>query len=201
MSEAGLFTIGHSEHSADAFLSLLRQHGITALADVRSSPYSRRNPQFNRETVANDLEQAGIRYVFMGAELGARRPESECYEDGKARYSLIAKAPLFAQGLDRVRRGIERFRIALMCAEKDPLICHRAILVCRNLRDSVSPIQHIREDGRLESHDELESRLLAMAGLPEGDLFQSREELLEQAYDWQGERIAYEEDRSPEAVS
>jgi hypothetical protein len=88
-----------------------------------------------------------------------------------------------------------------MCAEKDPLICHRAILVCRHLRGVASPIQHIREDGRLESQDELESRLLALAGLPEGDLFHSREELLEQAYDWQGERIAYEEDRSPEAVS
>lgn len=200
-SECRLFTIGHSEHSADAFLVVLRQHRITAVADVRSYPYSRRNPQFNREGLANDLERAGIRYVFLGTELGARRSEPECYEDGKARYSLIAKTPLFAEGLDRVQRGVERFRIALMCAEKDPLTCHRAILVCRHLRDSVSPIQHIREDAQLESHDELETRLLDLAGLPEGDLFHSREELLDRAYDWQGERIAYVEDRSPEAVS
>jgi hypothetical protein len=103
--------------------------------------------------------------------------------------------------LERVRQGAEKYRVALMCAEKDPLTCHRSILVCRHLRGSMSPILHIREDGRLESHAELESRLLAAAGLAEGDLFHSREERLEQAYDWQGDRIAYEEARPAEAVS
>jgi uncharacterized protein (DUF488 family) len=200
-NDCRLFTVGHSDHPAEVLLALLREHGVAALADVRSSPYSRRNPQFNREAIAAALERGNIRYVFLGAELGARRSEPECYENGKARYPLIARAPLFGQGLDRVRRGVEKYRIALMCAEKDPLTCHRAILVCRHLRDSIPKIQHIREDGRLESHQELESRLLALAGLPEGDLFQSREELLYRAYDWQGERIAYEETRSPEAVA
>jgi uncharacterized protein (DUF488 family) len=198
--QSRLFTVGHSDHSAGVFLDLLRRHGVTALADVRSSPYSRRYPQFNREALAAEVERAGIRYVFLGTELGARRSEPECYEDRKARYPLIARAPLFAEGLTRVRQGAEKYRVALMCAEKDPLTCHRAVLVCRHLRESMSGIQHIREDGRLESHDELESRLLALAGLPEGDLFQSREELMERAYDWQGERIAYEEARSPEVA-
>jgi uncharacterized protein (DUF488 family) len=201
LPECRLFTIGHSDHEAGVFLDLLRQHGITALADVRSSPFSRRHPQFSRDALAAEVERWGIRYVFLGAELGARRSEPGCYEDGKARYPLIARSPLFAEGLERVRQGAEKYRIALMCAEKDPLTCHRAILVCRHLRDSVAPMRHIREDGRLESHEELESRLLAAAGLPEGDLFQSREELLEQAYDWQGDRLAYEEARPAEAVS
>jgi uncharacterized protein (DUF488 family) len=200
LPQRSLFTIGHSDHATGAFIDLLRQHGVTALTDVRSSPYSRRCPQFNREALAAEVERAGIRYVFLGAELGARRSEPECYEDGKARYSLIARSPLFAQGLERVRQGAEQYRIALMCAEKDPLTCHRAILVCRHLRDSMSPILHIREDGRLESHEELESRLVNAAGLSEGDLFRSREELLEEAYDWQGDRIAYEEARPAEAV-
>jgi uncharacterized protein (DUF488 family) len=201
LPDCRLFTIGHSDHEAGAFLDLLRRHNIAALADVRSSPYSRRHPQFNREALAAHVGRAGIRYVFLGAELGARRTEPECYENGKARYPLIARSASFARGLERVREGAGAYRIALMCAEKDPLTCHRAILVCRHLRDTLSPIQHIREDGRLESHEELESRLLATAGLPEGDLFQSREELLEQAYDWQGDRIAYEEERPTEAVS
>src|SRR5262245_44177666 len=199
-SECRLFTIGHSDHAAGVFLDLLGRHGVMALADVRSSPYSRRYPRFNREALAAELERAGIRYVFLGAELGARRSEPECYEGGQARYPLIARSPHFAQGLERVRQGTEKYRVALMCAERDPLTCHRAILVCRHLRDSMSPIQHIREDGRLESHEELEARLLAAAGLPEGDLFQSRAELLEQAYDWQGERIAYEEARPADAA-
>jgi uncharacterized protein (DUF488 family) len=196
-----LLTIGHSDHAVGVFIDLLRQHGVTALTDVRSSPYSGRYPQFNREALAAEVERAGIRYVFLGAELGARRSEPECYQDGKARYQLIARSGLFAQGLDRVRQGTEKYRIALMCAEKDPLTCHRAILVCRHLRDSLSPIQHIREDGRLESHEELEARLLAAAGLSEGDLFRSRAELLDEAYDWQGDRIAYEEAQTAEAVS
>jgi len=195
-----LFTIGHSDHAAGVLIGLLRLHGIEALTDVRSSPYSRRYPQFNREALAADLERAGIRYVFLGAELGARRSEPECYAEGKARYSLIARSPLFAQGLERVRQGAVNYSIALMCAEKDPLTCHRAILVCRHLRDSIAPIQHIREDGRLESHEELEARLLTLAGLSEADLFRSRDELLEEAYNWQGDRIAYEEARPAEAV-
>jgi uncharacterized protein (DUF488 family) len=201
LPERSLFTIGHSDHAAGVFIHLLRQHGVNALTDVRSSPYSRRYPQFNREALAADVERAGIRYVFLGDELGARRSEPECYEDGKARYSLIARSSLFAQGLERVRQGAEKYCVALMCAEKDPLTCHRAILVCRYLRDSITPIQHIREDGRLESHKELESRLLAVAGLSEGDLFRSRDELLDEAYDWQGDRIAYEEARPAEAAS
>jgi uncharacterized protein (DUF488 family) len=201
LPQRSLFTIGHSDHSADVFIELLRQHGVNALTDVRSSPYSGRYPQFNREALAAEAERAGIRYVFLGAELGARRSEPECYEDGKARYSLIARSPLFVQGLERVRQGVEEYRVALLCAEKDPLTCHRSILVCRHLRDSMSSIQHIREDGRLESHAELESRLLTLAGLSEADLFRSREELLEEAYDWQGDRIAYEEARPAEAVS
>ena len=200
-SQPRLFTVGHSDHAPETFLALIRRHGVSAVADVRSSPYSRRNPQFNREALANELGRAEIRYVFLGNELGARRSEPECYKDGKAEYALIARAPLFLQGLERVRRGTDKFRIALLCAEKDPVTCHRSILVCRHLRELVSPIQHIREEGRLEGHDELESRLLALAGLPEGDLFHSRAELLERAYDWQSERIAYEEARSPEAVA
>jgi uncharacterized protein (DUF488 family) len=198
--QRSLLTIGHSDHAAGAFIDLLQQHGVTALTDVRTSPYSRRYPQFNREALSADLERSGIRYVFLGAELGARRSEPECYADGKAQYSLIARSPLFAQGLERVRQGADKYRIALMCAEKDPLTCHRAILVCRHLRDSILLIQHIREDGRLESHEELEARLLAVSGRAEGDLFRSRAELLEEAYDWQGDRIAYEEARPAEAV-
>jgi uncharacterized protein (DUF488 family) len=186
-----LFTIGHSTHPLELFLSFLTSHHITTVADVRSSPYSRFNPQFNRENLAKSLEAVGVRYVFVGLELGARRSEPECYVGGKARYDLIAQSPLFLQGLDRVRRGIESFRVALLCAEKDPLTCHRAILVARHLRKDAGPIMHIADDGRLETQDEAEFRLLELCGLATDNLFQTREELVEQAYDMQGDRIAY----------
>ena len=189
--EGRLFTIGHSNHPLDNFLFLLRSHNVTAIADVRSSPFSRYNPQYNREALVDALEDAGIRYVFLGDELGARREEPDCYKGGKAKYDLIAQAPLFRQGLDRVRRGMESFRLALLCAEKDPLDCHRTILICRNLRGDVGSIHHILEDGALESHAEAELRLLTLCGLPQQDLFRTPGELIDDAYDIQGDKIAY----------
>src|SRR5688500_8953655 len=131
---AELFTIGHSIHTVERLLELLRQHQIAALADVRSSPFSAWTPQFNRPALEASLRAAGIQYVFLGDELGARRSETEVYVDGVARYERIAKTPAFQAGLERVRKGIRKLRLSLICAEKDPLECHRTILVCRNLR-------------------------------------------------------------------
>ena len=186
-----LFTVGHSNHTPEVFLALLQSHQIGAVADVRSSPFSRFNPQYNRDALAAALTAVDIRYVFLGLELGARRSEPECYDSGKARYDLIAKTPLFQRGLERVRRGTASYRVALLCAEKDPLTCHRTILVCRHLRAESMLIQHILEDGGLESNADAERRLLSVCGLPPHDLFRSHEELIEQAYDMQGDRIAY----------
>jgi uncharacterized protein (DUF488 family) len=199
-SDARLLTIGHSNHSLDRFLAILRAHSVTAIADVRSSPFSKFNPHFNRDSLETSLRSVGIRYVPLGIELGARRNEAECYDGGTARYERIAQLPLFRQGLERVRRGLVANRIALLCAEKDPLTCHRAILVCRNLRADVTPIHHILEDGAVETHAEAEERLLALVGLDHGDLFCDRAERLEQAYEIQGSRIAYTAE-SPELVT
>jgi len=193
-----LFTIGHSNHPLDAFLGLLRQHSIQVLVDVRSSPYSSRLPQFNREPLKAALKAAGVRYLFLGEELGARRSERNCYVDGVARYDRIAKTPAFQSGIERVTRGIQKYRSALMCAEKDPLDCHRTILVCRHLRD-VAQIQHIRADGSLESHEEAENRLMAAERIPTDDLFTPPEQLLARAYDQRGGKTAYRESTEPEA--
>jgi len=188
-----LFTIGHSNHTMFDFLRLLRSHAITALVDVRSNPYSRLHPQFNRKVLAADLRKAKITYVFLGEELGARRVETACYVDSRADYGSIAQLPIFQQGLQRVREGIRQHRIALMCAERDPLDCHRVILVCRHLRKEGITLQHIREDGSLESHEDLEKRLVDRLEI-EPDLFngtQNFDQLVEKAYDIQGQKIAY----------
>lgn len=153
-------------------------------------PYSRFNPQFNRDEIQAALKDAGVGYVFLGEELGARRSEPECYIDGKARYELIAKTPAFRNGLNRLKRGSVRFQIALMCAEKDPLTCHRAILVSRLLRGSFL-VSHILDSGQLEMNDEMERRLLKTIRMNGGDLFNTEAEAIEQAYDIQGDRIAY----------
>jgi uncharacterized protein (DUF488 family) len=175
------------------FVSLLTRHGVNAIADVRSQPYSRFNPQFNRKALAELVNRAGIQYVDLGQELGARRTERESYQDRQARYDLISRLPAFRDGLARLRRGLASHRIALLCAEKDPITCHRTILVCRHLRSDAIEIRHILEDGTIETNEQAESRLLELVGLSPTDLFSNRSELVEHAYDLQGGRIAYTE--------
>ncbi len=196
MTAPELFTIGHSSHEIGTFLDLLERHGITLLADVRSSPYSRFNPQFNQETLTAALQSRGIEYAFLGRELGARREERECYVGQQVRYDRVARLPVFQQGLDFLRQAAAQGRVALVCAEKDPLTCHRTILVCRNLRKDDIAISHILEDGTVETNAEAENRLLSLLNMPSVMLFQSKDELIEEAYDRQGERIAFVE--SPE---
>lgn len=189
-----LFTIGHSTHSWEKFLELLRQHHIEAVADVRSSPYSRRNPQFNRETLQVTLRQQGISYVFLGEELGARRSEPECYVNGRADYALIARTPAFLRGLDRLVQDAAKMRLAILCAEKDPLDCHRCILVSPRLKERGIHVQHIHGDGTLECQEEAERRLAQRFNRAERELFGAPDELVAEAYRLQGEKIAYEED-------
>ena len=186
-----VLTIGHSNHSIERFVALLRQHGVTAVADVRSIPYSRFNPQFSRQALERALRDAGISYVFLGKELGARSEDPACYDNGRVSYDRLSRTDLFREGLDRVKKGAVAHKIALMCAEKEPLECHRTLLVSRALdRDGVS-VAHILADGRLESHHDSLIRLLTVVGLPAEDLFKSQDELIEQACAKQEIRVAY----------
>ena len=186
-----VLTVGHSNHSLEIFVALLQQHGVTALADVRSAPYSRFNPQFNRKALERSLEAVGIVYVFMGRALGGRPDDPSCYEDGRVRYDRLAETPLFREGLERIVDGAGRQRIALMCAEKEPLDCHRTILVGRSLAERGIAVAHILADGALEPHAETMGRLLDSAGLPREDLLQSREQLIAEALAHRERRIAY----------
>ncbi|AMA08916.1 DUF488 domain-containing protein [Picosynechococcus sp. PCC 73109] len=201
-----LFSIGHSNHDIDNFISLLQKHEVTAVADVRSYPYSRFFAQFNRESLQKTLAKKGIKYVFLGGELGARPTNYDCYVDGKAVYERIAATDVFHEGIQRIQHGLEQYRISLMCAEQDPLTCHRAVLVCQHLRHLDLPINHILKDGGLESHEHLEDRMLLKHGFKEFakvkefqlSLFSpnnvpTREECLAKAYKLQGDKIAYVE--------
>ena len=196
MTETIIFTVGHSTHEFEDFVSLLELHGVDAVADVRSVPYSRWQPQFNREDLTEALKSQGIAYVFLGKELGARSDDPQCYENGRVQYRSLAETPLFQSGIKRVRDGSKSRRIALMCAEKDPLDCHRAILVARELVASGVDVAHILEDGSLEPHDETMKRLSKQLRLPAQDLFLTSEELEDQAYAAQEQRIAYVEEET-----
>jgi uncharacterized protein (DUF488 family) len=206
-----LYTVGHSNQTLSQLVGLLQQHGINAVADVRSMPYSRRLPQFNRPELEAEFPKHGIRYVFLGEELGARREEESAYDGLQAAYERVAQLPAFREGLSRVLKGLGRgLTLALLCAERDPLTCHRAVLVSRHLQARGVDVQHILGDGSLESHQQLEQRMrralqklgvLEVSGgdvqldllgreVPQGRLITPADEL-EEAYRQQGRRIAY----------
>jgi uncharacterized protein (DUF488 family) len=186
-----LFTIGHSIHSVERFVDLLKMHGVTALCDVRSSPYSRFTPQFNREPLKDELARHRIIYLYLGAELGPRSSDPTCYEDGKVQYKRLAAKEIFQQGLGRLRKGMTTYRVALMCAEKDPLACHRMLLICRNLRGDDIVIRHILEDDALEDKRDTEKRLMKLLKIDPADLFSTEADQIQRAYDLQGEKVAY----------
>jgi uncharacterized protein (DUF488 family) len=191
MTRATVLTVGHSTHSIEEFMELLVAHGVTAIADVRSAPYSRFNPHFNREPLQQALKDRGIAYVFLGRELGARSDDRSCYEDGRVQYRRLARTPLFQSGLDRVLQGAESYRLALLCAEKEPLECHRTFLVGRELETRGTSVAHIHADGHLETQADALTRLLGVLRMPQADLFKGRQELIEEACARQEARIAY----------
>jgi uncharacterized protein (DUF488 family) len=193
-----IYTVGHSNLAAGAFLALLRQCGVTAIADVRSAPYSRYNPQFDREALQDSLRAAGIEYVFLGKELGARPDDAACYLRGRVQFDRLAATALFQEGLERVRQGATKFKLSLMCAEKEPLDCHRSILVARHLAETGAEIRHILQNagqhGGSESQVEMMERLMRQLKLI-GDvpnLFLTPADLMEDAYKLQEARIAFD---------
>jgi uncharacterized protein (DUF488 family) len=190
-----IYTIGHSTHSFNAFIGLLYCHGINAVADVRSAPYSRRNPQFNREDIRAALRLAGIQYAFLGKELGARTKDDGCYVNGRVCYSLLSQTQLFRSGIERLVEGTRSHRIALMCAEKEPIECHRTILVSRHLVLCGFDILHILATGAIERHEDALKRLRRRLNIVGEDMFRSSHITTEEAYERQGARIAYDRNR------
>jgi uncharacterized protein (DUF488 family) len=173
--ENGIFSVGHSNHEWEQFLALLRGAGITAVADVRSSPYSKRYPQFNKGPLENGLRAAGLHYVYLGDLLGGRPASLDLYTtEGRADYEKIRATAAFRRGRERLLQGGEGYRVAMLCGEDDPLDCHRGLMITPALGEcGVSPL-HLRKDGSLETTPAMERRLLKETKLEErlqADLF------------------------------
>ena len=199
-ADSTVLTIGHSTQPIEAFIGLLQRHRVTALADVRAAPYSRFNPQFNRETLARSLDAYGIAYVFLGAELGGRSEDPACYDGGRMDYRRLGGTPSFRKGLDRLALGATGHRIVLMCAEREPLECHRCLLVAPALEARGVAVTHIRSEGGLELHGEAMHRLLALHGMQDSiesqGLFpRSRAERIDEAIARQAHRFAHRSDK------
>lgn len=155
-----VLTIGHSNRASDAFIKLLRLHDIAVLADVRSVPFSRFNPQFNRETLANSLYDAGIDYMYLGDVLGGRLPSDQGPIDRYNGYADLSRTVAFNKGLSSLVDTAANAVTTIMCAEHDPLNCHRTYLVSQALARINVDVAHILKSGQLESHRHVLDRLL-----------------------------------------
>jgi uncharacterized protein (DUF488 family) len=188
-----ILTIGHSSLNYEGFVELLRAQHVSAVADVRSAPASRRYPHFNRESLRAALDRDGVAYAFLGAELGGRPRDPGLYTNGVADYEKMAKAAEFARGVERVLEGAQKFRVALMCSERDPLDCHRCLLVARALAERSVAVGHILSDGEVLPHAHIEDRLLGAAGLA-SDLLLSRDQALALAYRKRSSKAAFQKE-------
>jgi uncharacterized protein (DUF488 family) len=182
-----IFTIGHSNHPFGQFVHLLGRHEIDAVADVRSSPYSRFVPHFSRERLRQALGHEGIGYLYLGAELGGRPPRRDPPAT-RLGYRERVRQDDFQRGINALLEAMQNERLALLCRERDPLDCHRLHLVCRHIKPMAGPVRHIMPDGAIEEQAATERRLLERAGAATMPLFEeggraTEEELLERAYD------------------
>lgn len=182
-SGALLLSIGHSNHPFERLLALLRRHDIDLVADVRARPFSRHVPHFSKDRLARLLADEGLRYAYLGRELGGMPPR-DALAPAPRTFAERAAAPAFEQGLARLLELAATQRTAMLCRERDPLDCHRFHLIGRALRDR-APMQHILPGGDLEAHAATERRLLARAGEGALPLFadQADDAAIVRAYD------------------
>lgn len=198
MPSFDLFSIGHSNIPAERFVGMLRAAGADAVADVRSTPSSRFCPWFSGKNLAPRLQQEGMLYAAFGDTLGGRPGEADLYCDGVADYEAMAKRGGFRSGLDRlIALGAQR-RVCLMCAEREPLDCHRCLLVARALAERGLAVGHILHDGSIEPHVITQARLLALSGVDDDLFVTGQSERLAAAYRRRAGAVAY---RQPGAAA
>ncbi len=188
-----LFSIGYATKPLTTLLDQLHSHEIGAVADIRSVPYSAVFKEYHREALQSALHRAKIHYVYLGQELGPRSENDDHYDaSGQVQFHRLMESELFQQGIKRLHAGLNKnMNIALLCAEKDPAICHRSLLVGHYLKQHGNlDVQHILFDGELETQSQLEKRLIDLQGL-QADLVTDSSELEHIAYERQLKQRAY----------
>ncbi len=194
-----LFTLGHSNLDFEPFAALLKDSGVDLVVDVRSRPHSARFPQFSQPGFEKLLEAEGLAYLYLGEELGGRPDDPDAYQpNGVVNYRARRKSYAFRAGVERLAKELEQRSAALMCAEEDPLECHRFLMICPELVPlGIHPL-HIRRGSAPETQEAAENRLLASNGfgsVAQNTLFpELRTEALEKAYALQAEKFAFRVD-------
>ena len=161
MTIVPIYTIGYGNRSITDFINLLRKYKINFLIDVRSRPYSRYSPDFSKEALERKLQQASIRYVFMGDTLGGRPDDSTCYVDGKVSYAKVREKAFFQNGIGRIRTAWEKqLYVAIMCSESKPHECHRSKLIGEVLIEQNIDVAHIDEGGMIKNQIEVIQKVI-----------------------------------------
>jgi uncharacterized protein (DUF488 family) len=191
-----VLTIGHSARDYESFVTILRGANVTAIADVRSSPISRFAPHFSQQLLKQELKSDGVAYSFLGKELGGRPSKPELYSNGGADYEKMAAEENFKRGLNRVLKGAENYRIALMCSEYHPLDCHRCLLVGRALSEHGVKIFHLLSETKAVSQKEVEEQLIRDCGHGGEDMFAKGGERLAEAYRERSRQVSF---RNPDS--
>ena len=157
-----IFTIGHSNYDVERLIDMLRRYNINCVVDIRGTPYSKYNIQYNKETIQKTLEREGFIYIYMAKELAAKRINKVSYNDeGYSDFEKVVKEEEFIKGIERFRNGCKKgYRVALLGAMQDPIRCHIAILVGRALRDAGFKVKHILHDYSIGNQEDIEKSLL-----------------------------------------
>lgn len=188
---SNFYTIGHSTLPIELFIGHLKSYSVTRLYDVRTTPFSRYQPQFNMEALARALKASGIEYFFAGEALGGRSNRESDYINDQVVYSRMKENPKFIEALNQITSESAETNIALMCSEKDPLDCHRTLLISQALVEQDFAVKHILIDGSSESHEQSVQRLLKNSKLEHDDLFQDEVDRVREALEKQEKAIAY----------
>ena len=190
-----VYSVGHSNREADEFVRILQSFSIDVIVDVRSAPYSKHCPQFNKEAIDQTLRSSDIKYLFLGKELGAKPDDQSCYEGRRVSFEKLKSSDLFQKGISRILEGITRYKIAIMCSEKEPINCHRAILISRVLVEKGISVMHILNETESLAHKDLETELLKRFKIEETlfDTDYSKQLDLKEAYEKQEDLICYRE--------
>lgn len=199
-----IFTIGYAGFAIDDFIKALKKHNINSLIDVRSSPFSKFYQDYNKPLLCDTLQKNGIIYRNYNSEFGARQDDKTYYPNGYLDFSMFTRSKVFLDGMQKIINAIPLgYKFVLMCSEKDPINCHRTIMVGKAFSDNGISVSHILSDGHIITQSDIEARLLDMY-YPDRDqlaLFGeqlSAEEMIENSYKFQNEKIGYRINNSEE---
>jgi uncharacterized protein (DUF488 family) len=189
--DKAIFTIGHSNLDISDFINLLLANKIELVVDVRSAPYSKLYPHFNRNPLEVSLTKNSIKYIFLGDSVGGRSNNIKDYSKGRVMYKKIAEKKEYISSINTIIQNSSKYKIVLMCSEKEPLECHRTLLISRSIEAHMVKILHIHRDGQIESQSEGIQRLLKIWKLDSPNLFGEDAERIDEAFTKQESKYAY----------